>query len=445
MQDIRVLISKLVNLVKGDIWRIHVDNLPRIKAFLIRQLRVFLLVIRKSREDKCPLRASGLTFYSLLSIVPVVTLALGIAKGFGFEKLVEKQLLEKFSSQEEVVIQIINFAHSLLENTRGGLLAGIGIVVLFWAVIKVLSHIERSFGDIWEIKKTRTFGRKASDYLSTALICPILIIVSSSVTVFITTRVTLIAEKVALFGILSPLIFFTLKLLPYCLIWILFSFIYILMPNTKVNLGSGFLAGVVAGTIYQIVQWAYITFQVGVANYNAIYGSFAVLPLFLIWLQVSWLIVLFGAEISFAHQNVDSYEFEPDCLRVSAAYKKLLSLQISHLVIRNFSKGEKPLTALQISQTSGIPIRLVGQILQELIESGIFSGTQSQEPGELGYLPARDINILTIKFILEALEDRGANNMLVAQTKELNVLSEALQAFRDVIGRCPANRLLKDI
>jgi membrane protein len=236
-------------------------------------------------------------------------------------------MLEKFSGQEEVMNRVVGFANSLLDNTKGGMIAGIGIVFLLWTVLKLLSHIERSFNDIWDVKKPRTYGRKFSDYLSIMLISPILFILSSSVTVFITTQITMITQKVALIGMFSPVIFFMMKFTPYCLMWVLFIFMYILMPNTRVNFSSGMIAGVIAGTIFQIVQWAYVDFQVGMARYNAIYGSFAALPLFLIWIQMSWLIVLFGAEISFAYQYVDTYDFEPDRRRISPAFKKLLRIE----------------------------------------------------------------------------------------------------------------------
>ena len=445
MQNIKVIISQIVNFIKTDIWRISLNNLPRKKSFFIKHLRVILLAIRGFDEDKCMLRASSLTFYSLLSIVPVAAMAFGIAKGFGFEKLLEKQLLEKFSGQEEVLIQIVNFAHSLLENTKGGMVAGIGVLLLFWTVIKVLGHIERSFNDIWELKESRTFGRKFGDYLSIMLICPIFVIMSSSVTIFITTQVKLIAEKIALLGLFSFFIFFVLKFLPYFLIWTLFTVIYILMPHTKVNMRSGLLGGIVAGTIYQIVQWGYIYFQVGIAKYNAIYGSFAALPLFLIWLQLSWLIVLLGAEISFAHQNVDTYEFEQDSLQISPFFKKLLSLQIAHLVIKHFAQGEKPLTADQISHTLEMPVRLVRQILYELVESGIFSDTTADEDKDVAYQPARDINIFTVNYIMEAIEHTGVDDIPVAPTRELKALSETLQTFKDIIEKSSVNKLLKDI
>jgi len=415
------------------------------KYFLIKQLRILLLATRGFGQDQCPLRASALTFYSILSIVPVVAMAFGIAKGFGFQEILENQLMEKFSGQEDVMIRVVDFAHSLLENTKGGMIVGIGIIVLLWTVIKLLAHIEGSFNDIWEVKKSRSYGRKFSDYLSIMLISPLLIIMSSSATVFITTKIALITEKVALIGMFSPMIFFMLKLIPYCLMWILFIFTYILMPNTKVNFSAGFIGGIIAGTIFQAAQLAYILFQVGVAKYNAIYGSFAALPLFLIWMQLSWLIVLFGAEISFSYQYVDTYEFEPDLRQISPAFKRLLTLQVANRVISTFSKGKMPLTASNLSQALEIPIRLVQQLLDELVESEIFSITEIKENEKLAYQPARDINIITIKSIIEALEHKGVDNIPVAQTPELQSLAEVLWTFSAEIEKSPANLLLKDI
>jgi membrane protein len=252
-------------------------------------------------------------------------------------------------------------------------------------------------------------------------------------------------EKISLLGVFSPIIFFLLKLLPYGLLWSLFTFLYIFMPNTKVRFVSGLMAGIVAGTIFQIVQWAYITFQIGAAQYNAIYGSFAAFPLFLIWLQLSWLIVLYGAELSFAHQNVDTYEFEPDALQASHRLKTLLSLQVAHHLIKSFAREETPLTARQISYRLEIPIRLVNEILFNLSESKIISRVESGENGEKGYQPARDISILTIQYITEAMELRGINSMPFAHTPEFAALSNALEAFREAIDKLPANKLLKEL
>jgi len=450
MQDIKIKtwITRAIDFITTDIWRIRLEDLPFGKSFLIKQLRIFLLTVRGFDEDKCFTRASSLTFYTLLSIVPVMAMLFGVAKGFGFEKILEnkfRELVEKVPGQEEVLTKVIEYAESLLETTRGGVIAGIGLVLLFWSVIKVLSHIEASLNDIWEIKESRTWGRKFSDYLAVMLISPILILVSSSATVFITTQITQLTQQIKLLGVLSPLIFLSFKLIPYVLIWILFTVIYVLMPNTKVNLKAGLVAGIIAGTIFQIVQWGYISFQVGTAKYNAIYGSFAALPLFLMWVQISWWVVLFGAELSFANQNVGTYEYEPDSNKVSPAFKKILTLQIAHLLIKNFAGCQKPLTDTEISAQLRAPIRLVHNILFDLVESRLVSETTTRVDKKFGYQPARDINTLTITSVIDAIEQNGTNSIPVVKNEEFEALSNAIQKFKDVMETSPANKLLKDI
>jgi len=431
--------------IQVDIWRIRLADLPFGKSFLIRQLRIIILAIRGYDEDRCLLRASSLTFYTLLSIVPIVAMFFGVAKGFGFERRLQAEIFDRFPGQEEVLSQIISFSNSLLEQTQGGLIAGIGLLVLFWSVLKVLGHIEMALNDIWGIEESRSWGRKFSDYFSIMLISPILVLMSGSVTVFITTQVAQITQKVALLGIFSPLISILLKLIPYVLIWILFTILYIIMPNTKVNFKAGLLGGVVAGTLYQIAQWAYISFQIGAAKYNAIYGSFAALPLFLMWLQISWWIVLFGAELSFANQNVDTYEYEPDSLKVSPGFKRLLALQIAHLLIKKFENGDRPLTDSQISARLEMPIRLVHSVLFDLAESGLASEIKTKSDKEFAYQPARDINKMTIQYVLEALDQKGTADIPVAKTKDYHALSDALQKFGEAMEKSPANKLLKDI
>ncbi|MDD5255900.1 MAG: YihY/virulence factor BrkB family protein, partial [Candidatus Omnitrophica bacterium] len=292
--------KKIVNFLNKDIWRIRLKDVPQKRSFFIRTLRIILLSLRRFNEDKCSLSASALTFYSLLSIVPVLAMIFGIAKGFGLDAMLEKQLLEKIPAQDEIITNIMNFSHSLLENTKGGLIAGVGVALLFWTVIKVLGDVERSFNDIWGIKNMRSLMRRFADYLSVMLICPVLLILASSATVFINTQAKMLTQKISVLGAFAPTVYFLLDLLPYTVMWAVFTFLYIFIPNTKVNFKSGILAGIVAGTIYQVMQWVYVHFQIGVANYNAIYGSFAALPLFLVWLQLSWRVVLLGAEISFA-------------------------------------------------------------------------------------------------------------------------------------------------
>ncbi len=439
------MFKKIIDFVTIDIWRMRLESLPHKHKFFIKHLRVILVAIKGFDEDKCQLRASALTYYSLLSVVPVVAMAFGIAKGFGFAARLENLIIEKMAGQSEAAGMIIEFSQTLLENTKGGVIAGIGIAILFWAVIKVLGSIEMSFNDIWGIKENRSMARKFSDYLSIMLIAPILVMASSSMTVFISSQIASITEQVALLGAISPLINGLLRLLPFCILWILFTFIYIFMPNTKVQFSSALIAGIFAGTIYQVVQWSYITFQIGVSKFNAIYGSFAALPLLLVWLQLSWLIVLLGAEISFAYQNVDTYEFEPDCLKVSYSFKTLITLTIMHLLVKNFSQGSKHPTATDISHVLDIPIRLVREILYELVESGLVSEVETKKYRQFAYQPARDVDTLTVKSVIDLLEQKGVDSIPVAQSGPLKEIANTLNKFSNMIKSAPENKLLKNI
>ncbi|OQC71815.1 MAG: ribonuclease BN/unknown domain fusion protein [Deltaproteobacteria bacterium ADurb.Bin002] len=255
----------------------------------------------------------------------------------------------------------------------------------------------------------------------------------------------LILEKFTVLGSFGPVIFFLLRLLPYTLMWALFTFLYIFMPNTQVKFSVGLIAGIITGTIFQVVEWAYITFQIGVAQYNAIYGSFAALPLFLAWLQLSWLIVLYGAELSFAYQNVETYEFEPDALAASHRLRTLLSLRITHHLVQRFVRGEKPATARDISNQLEIPIRFVNEILFNLVKSDILSMARTEGSEEQGYQPARDVSTLTVQYVIGAMDKRGLNQTPFTQSPEFAALSASLETFDQTMARQPENKLLKDL
>ncbi len=436
-------VQSLVDFLKYGIWRIRLSSLPPKKLFLIKSLRVVALSIREFGNDKCQLRASALTFYSLTSLVPVVAMFFGIAKGFGFETVFENLLREKLAGQEQIAGKIVEFSHSLLANTKGGLIAGVGLIALFWSVISMLGQIEDSMSDIWGIKDQRTFGRKFGDYLSIVLICPVLILLSSSLTVFVTTQVTLILEKIHFLGALGPFVLLGFRLIPLMLVWALLTFIYIFMPNAKVRFSSGLLGGVVAGSIYQLVQWIYINLQVGTSSYNAVYGSFAALPLFLVWLQTSWRIVLFGSELSWASQNVGDYEFETECSRASHRLRTLLSLWIMQYLVRNFDRQETPPSAGRISQELGIPKCLADGVITDLVESRLVFQTESGAGP--GYEPAVDIHILKVQYVIDALECKGINEIPFIDARDYESITNTLELFRDRIEKLPENKLLKDL
>jgi membrane protein len=446
LSGVKTKITGIKNFIKTDIWNLNLGDLPKSKALLIKNLRIILLSIRGFTKDKCQVRASALTFYSLLSIVPLVAMFFGVAKGFGFEKLLEEQLQERFADNPEVLALLVNFSRSMLKNTSGGLIAGVGVFILFWTVMKLLGNIEIAFNDIWKIKKHRTLYRRFTDYLSIMLIAPFLLIISSSAVVFISTQFSRLVESVAMLGPLGSLLFLLLRLLPFVLIWILFTLIYVVMPNTDVSLKSGIFAGIVAGSTYQIVQYIYLSFQVGVAKANAIYGSFAALPLFLVWLQLSWMIVLFGTELSYTIQNIENFKFETKPIEISSYNKKLLSLLIAHHVVKTFMKGVEPPRVSQINHDLEVPLHIVKELVDELVRAGVLSSILTEEDEDPGYQPAVDINSLSIEGVLKALDKMGTDSeMPISHTEELNEIKEILDDFNNLVDNSPYNKLLKDI
>jgi membrane protein len=441
----REKLGSILAFLDTGIWFLPEKGLSRPKAFFIRALKILLLAIRGYRRDRCAMKASALTFYSVLSVVPVIAVFFGIAKGFGFDKKLQAQLLVKFSGQKDVLLKVFEFSDSMLQKTNGGVVAGIGVGLLFWSVVKVLGHIEDSFNDIWKVGKPRTIARKCTDYLSITIVCPILFIIAGSLTVTMASQLKFIAGKLAQWGLPPAPILVLLEIIPFVLIWVVFAFILIYMPNTKVRLKSGIVAGVAAGTAYQATQWIYISFQVGVAKANAIYGSFAALPLFLVWIQLSWLIVLMGSEISFAVQNVDAHGFPEESEKVSPHHKKILSLLIARLVVRNFSAGEKPLTPSRIADALDMPSLLVRRILADFTAAGFFSAVKTEEGEEAAYQPARDIRGITVKTVLDALERTGSVDLPFTPTGDFRAVSDILDALGARIGRSPENRLITEL
>lgn len=437
--------TSIFRYLRKDIWRVRRKELPLSRFLLIGFLRVPVLAFRKLLEDQCLLRASALTFFSLLSLVPIIAMLIAIAKGFKLQERLERVLLEQLEGQREIIARILEFSQSLLDTATNGVVAGIGVLLLLYTVMKILSSIEDAFNVIWQVDKGRTIGRKISDYLSLVLVSPIIFVVSSSLTIFVAGEVKVVLREISFLGPLGPVILLFLHFLSYIVLWTFFTFLYIVIPNTKVRFLSGMLGGVVAGTVFQIFQWGYIEFQIGVSNYNAIYGSFAALPLFFVWLQTSWIIVLFGAEIAFAHQYAESFEFEEDSRGINHACRRLLSLQILHLLIRGFLKEETPPPAGRISHATGIPLHLVRQLLDELSAVGLVSEVRIKGEEKACYQPSRDPEVLTLKYAIQAIEERGNSWLPVPTSTEMERIKESLRSFADLIEQSPANLRLKDI
>jgi membrane protein len=225
----------------------------------------------------------------------------------------------------------------------------------------------------------------------------------------------------------------------------LFTLVYMIMPNTKVTFKSGLIAGIIAGTAFQLLQYGYINFQGLLSRYGTIYGSFAALPLFIGWLQISWLIVLFGAEISFANQNINKYEFESESLNISHYYREILTLYIAHLVIKNFIRGDKAMTAASIGSELEVPVRIVRNIIYDLTESGIFSEIATDSEKERAYQPAMDVNQLSVAYVLERIDKKGRDEIDVGKSEKLKALSKVQDSFKELIAKSSENKLLKDV
>lgn len=437
-----------------DLWSISLDRCTPPKAFVIRLCRVMVLAIYGLLHDQCGLRASALTLYTFLSIVPLCAMVFGIAQGFGLQQTIEELVRGRLEGQEEVARWIIDFAYSLLKNTSGGWVAGAGVVFLFWSVIRLLQNIETSFNAIWKSQRQRTIARRISDYLSVVLVSPILFIASNSMMVIVAREIEEIGQRVAFVGGFRPLPLIALKLVPYVMIWVLFTFMYLFMPSPKVRFRSGLLAAIIAGTAFSLFQWGYIRFQIGVSQYNAVYGTFAALPLFIIWLQMSWLIVLFGTEICFAHQNADEYDEGIDMPDVSGSAKKVLALGILHHILRKFYAGDRSCSPHDIGQELNVPARQVRQILGELVACGLLfetvdsseewsSGTTIGQPA--AYQPAQPTERYTLQFVIDTLERCGGRDDLSSRSDVLRVLSERMRRLYDSAHKSEANTHLRDL
>jgi len=434
-------IKELNNLV----WHTPLSELSRRKMLLIRQLRIIVIAARGFINNKVQIRASALTFYSLLSVVPLAAIGFAIAKGFGLDQNLEQQLIKNFETQKEVMNWLLTNARNALEATKGGYMAGVGVIVLFWSVMSLLDSIESAFNNIWEIRVSRPWYRKFTDYLTIMLIAPIFIILSGSITVFINTKLNEFIENSSMLEAMKPVIAFLVKLTPFILTWFVLTVLYIIMPNTKVRFKSALLAGIIAGTLLQFLQWLYIDLQFGITRLNSIYGSFAAIPLFIVWLQMSWVVVLLGAELSFANQNVSRYEYESEALNISYYHKKALTLMIMSMIVKNFAKGEPPVSTETISAELKIPVRLVRDIVQDLNAVGLVSAIVRDDSKERLYQPSMNIDNYTISFVLFRLERKGVEQKILDNNKEFEKVVSILSKFDKQITKSGANVLLSEL
>lgn len=424
--------------ITEQIWNIRLDKMSRRKALLVKQLRVFILAFKGFRDDRGLTSATALTFYTLFSIVPILALVFAIAKGIGVEKNLQAEILAGNPEYEQILSNSFVYANKLLATTKGGVIAGFGIVLLLWSVMNLLVNIENIFNHVWEVKRGRTWIRKVTDYLTIMLIGPVFLIISGGITVAIQAKIGNV-HLLGYFGVVA------IKLLAYTLVAFVFTFLYMVLPNTKVNFRAAFAAGVIAMVLFEILGWGYIKFQIGANRLNAIYGGFAALPLFLIWVQYCWYIVLFGAQLAYSYQNVDHYELEENIVNLSNRYRKVVALMVANLVAKRFYSGEKSLNVNEIATKLDLPVKLARKTVNEFVESGIFVEVRADGDKAILYQPGVTESKFSVKFLFDALDKRGVNYLPMEDTKELLVVNKLMQELDTSFDPQLSNILVKDI
>ncbi|MDB9708361.1 YihY/virulence factor BrkB family protein [Salibacteraceae bacterium] len=436
---------RMIKMINDSIWNVRLEDINPFAAFFVKQLRIVLIVLKNYTKDNLQLQAAGLTFYTMLSVVPIIALAFAISKGFGFEKTLEEELTTALKGHEEVVEQIMTFASRMLENTKGGLLAGVGVVILLWTVMQLLSNVELSFNEIWQVGKGRTWLRKITDYFVIMLFAPILVILAGSMTVVISGQLENLVTGYDFLQTIGPFIHFLVRMIPYTLIWLLFTFVYMIMPNTKVSFKSALVAGIIAGTSFQLLEWVYINFQVGVSRYNAIYGSFAALPLFMIWVNTSWLITLVGAEVAYANQYVTEIKNEIDGGKLSSSQRHIIALLLLRNISVRFENGEDAPRSKDLSTSLSLPFGVTARVLELMIDARLIYEVEANDKEDSGFLPHRSIDKVYVSDVLTALDGLGYTEISMMKDAVYNLYFDRYDSLQQVMKNSSENTLVKDL
>lgn len=433
-------IAKLWKFLTYDIWRITEDEVTRTTFHLLNIIKTIYLCVSRFTQDRIINKASALTYSTLLAIVPILAVLFAIARGFGFDNFMQEQIINGLGGPSEATEYIFNFVESYLSQTKNGVFIGVGLIMLLWSVLNLINNMEITFNRIWQVKKARTMYRKITDYFSILLLMPLLIVVSGGLSIFMSTMLKNIED----FTLLAPIGQFLIHLIPFVLAWGMFTALYIFMPNTKVKFKHAVLAGILAGTAHQAFQFLYISSQLWVSRYNAIYGSFAALPLFLLWLQISWTICLLGAELTYAGQNINNFNFDADTRNVSHRYRDFVAILIMSIITKRFANDEPPCTAEFLSTTCQIPTRLTNQILYELQEAGLLHEVLT-ECDDIAYMPSFDIHQMNVGDLLDRLYTHGSEDFKIDREHEFNKEWKALIKAREDFRQSANQILLKDL
>jgi len=438
-------VNQKVRLLAGKVGKAVIEQFRKSVPYWVRQRRIAYMLYKGIKRDNIYIKASALTFYSILSVIPIVALAFGIAKGFGLHDELRAQIIMQFHNQEQVMNWILDFANKTLEQTSGGWLAGIGVAFLFSTVGQLLRYVESTFNSIWRVDETRVWYRQITDYLAVIIMVPTLFVASSSVTVLATTRLNDILSQSDMLEGLKPVVSFLVQLIPFILLCAVSTMAFLAMPNTRVKVRSALFSGLLTGIALQVLQIVYVESQMGITKLGTLYGSFAAIPLLMVWIQMSWVVVLIGAQLSYYLQNITRYEFEFEVQTVSPKQKKRLSLLVMHSLIEEFVKGLKPRAPEEISLELSLPARTVHDCLDLLHEASLVTEVWSDEEERYVYQPATDVNRMTLSFVLDQIESSGSIHKIVINNADYRKIDTALTKFENLTASSEINVLLRDI
>ena len=398
-------IKQIIRFFESDIWQMPTEGLSPIKRMLLAVVKTVALAVRFFTTKRVMTHASALTYSTLLAIEPIVAVLFAIARGFGYSKYIEMWFRDVFASQPQAADVIVGFVNSYLVHTKSGIFLGVGLLFMLYTVLMLVRIIEQTFNKIWQVKHERSIFRMFTDYLALFFIFPILVVVSSGLSIFLATMADRLPDVLLVGTAVRKL----LDLSPYILMSLLFIGLYVFVPNTHVKVRNAIVPGILAGIAMQWLQFFYIHSQIWMTGYNAIYGSFAALPLFMLWVQISWTICLFGAELTYTSQYLDYYDYDVRTSDVSHRYRLMLAALLMSRVCRRFADGQKAPTADELRKETSVPIRIINDLLYQLVEAHLVIEVSSDEKGETSrYIPSESLDNLSLGVMIDRLEARGS-------------------------------------
>lgn len=443
VERVKRYIIKLIDFLTNDLWRLDSRLLSGKQNVLYNGLKALIMTIRNSMDLQLNLRAASLTYRTLLSLVPALAVLFAVSRGFGLQNIIQSQLFSYFPAQQEVLLQVTEFIDNSLQHAQSGVFAGIGVLVLLYTIFVLFSDIEDNFNKIWQLSNGRKIHRKVSDYFALIIIMPVFLLLNSALSLMIGSS-TMYFD--AFSYILNPLVTQVLNILPFFITILVLTLMYKFMPNTKVKFTNALIAGVVAGTAFQLFQMVYISGQLWITKYNAIYGSFAALPLLLLWLQLSWNIVLLGVELSFSLQNIRKFYFEKEIKNISRRYYDFFTILVTSLIAKRFATEKLPLTADEISEMQAIPISLTNQILDLLQNVHMITPTPWVNDEEImAFQPAFDINLMSVKLLMDKIDTYGSEDFRIDTDVKFKSQWDALMLSRQSFNDRTDDVLLKDL